>query len=84
MYSTVVSKNFTNVQGYNKRKWMDIWVNKIHNYIYIANEQNLYHIYSKSIDVVNRPIRKIYLFIQNIIQWHYRFLFMFLSHQTVF
>lgn len=64
MYS-VVSKNFTNVQGYNKRKWMDIWVNKIHNYI--ANEQNLYHIYSKSIDVVNRLIRKIYLFIQNII-----------------
>lgn len=64
MYS-VVSKNFTNVQGYNKRKWMDIWVNKIHNYI--ANEQILYHIYSKSIDVVNRLIRKIYLFIQNII-----------------
>lgn len=64
MYS-VVSKNFTNVQGYNKRKWMDIWVNKIHNYI--SNEQNLYHIYSKSIDVVNRLMRKIYLFIQNII-----------------
>lgn len=84
MYSTVVSKNFTNVQGYNKRKWMDIWVNKIHNYIYSQWEKSLSYIYSKSIDVVNRLIRKIYLFIQNIIHWHYRFLFMVLSHQTVF
>lgn len=66
MYS-VVSKNFTNVQGYNKRKWMDIWVNKIHNYIYSQWEKSLSYIYSKSIDVVNRLIRKIYLFIQNII-----------------
>lgn len=29
--------------------------------------RKIFIIYSKSIDVVNRPIRKIYLFIQNII-----------------
>lgn len=45
MYSTVVSKNFTNVQGYNKRKWMDIWVNKIHNYIYSQWEKSLSYIF---------------------------------------
>lgn len=47
MYS-VVSKNFTNVQGYDRRKWMNTWENRKHNYIKWA--KSLSH--PESIDVV--------------------------------